>query len=240
LLLVDDRIGSKDLLRPFQLAGVNAELAHLEFGDFSFVGNGIGGTNVYIGIELKETRDLISSMHSGRFAGHQLPGLVETYDRVWLITEGIWRTGAEGVLEVLQGGWRPVSVGKHRVMSSDMDAWILTQVIRGGINHAHCSTRTDTVRFVASLFRWWTSKDLEQHRAHQTIYLPPPDRASFVEPTTERKMLSCIPKVGWDKSASVLQHFNGSLRSALAASTEELLLIDGVGPIIASNIAAIK
>jgi ERCC4-type nuclease len=53
-------------------------------------------------------------------------------------------------------------------------------------------------------------------------------------------MLSCIPKVGWDKSASVLQHFNGSLRSALAASTEELLLIDGVGPIIASNIAAIK
>jgi ERCC4-type nuclease len=240
LLLVDNRIGSKDLLRPLQLAGVPAELAHLEFADFAFIGRGHNDEDVYIGVELKETADLIGSLRSARFVGHQLPGLVNTYNHVWLVTEGIWRAGAGGVLETIRhGGWEPVSVGRNRTMLNDLESWILTQVIRGGLHHHHCPTRVDTIRFLSVLYHWWTQKSLDDHKSHQQIYIPGPDRAVFVEPSTERKMLSCIPKIGWDKSGLLEEHFGG-LRNVLAATPDELRAVKGIGDVIISHIGAVR
>jgi ERCC4-type nuclease len=240
MLLVDERIGSKDLLKPLQMAGVAADLAHLEYGDFAFVGRGLNDQDIFIGIELKETKDLIASLRSGRFAGHQLPGLVQTYDRAWLLTEGIWRATPDGVLELMQGGWRTVSVGRHPIMASDLESWLLTQIVRGGVNYWHSPTRRDTIRFIATLYRWWTAKELSEHRGHEAIYLPSPDRATFIEPSTERKMLACIPKVGWDKSGALEQHFGGSVRRVLAATSDELTQVPGIGKTIANTIAAIQ
>jgi ERCC4-type nuclease len=236
MLLIDDRVGSQDLLGPLKQYGVECELQHLAFGDVAFIGRGLNGADLFIGIELKETRDLISSLHSARFPGHQLPGLQAMYDRVWLVTEGIWRAGDEGVLEVMAGGWRPVSIGKHRITASDLDSWILTQVIRGGIQHHHCGTRKDTIRFISTLYRWWTSKDMDEHRSHQAIYLPPPDRMMLVAPSTFLKVASCLPGVGWEKAAKLEEYCRGSLVRLVELTAEELQTVPGIGKGIAQKI----
>lgn len=240
MLLVDERIGSRDLLIALQNQGVPAELAHLDSGDIAFIGRGIADRQIFVGIELKRTTDLISSLRSGRFQGFQLEKIVNTYDRGWFISEGEWREGYGGVLEVLTiDGWERASAGPHGIMMSDLESWIITQTIRGGLGYRHCSHREDTIRFIAVLYAWWTEKALDEHRGHEAIYLSPPDRATFIEPSTERKMISCIPKVGWEKSAALETHFGG-IRGLLAASEKEVIEVEGIGKTIAANVKAIK
>lgn len=242
MLLVDERIGSKDLLTPLQRYGVPAELARLEFADFAFVGRGVGNTDITIGIELKETRDLISSLQSSRFAGHQLPGLITTYDRVWLLTEGIWRAGDGDVLEALMGGWRTVSVGRRRIMANDLESWLLSIIIRGGINYWHCQTRRDTVRFLSVLYRFWTVKALDEHKSTRVMYSPPlrqhPDRATFVEPTPFQKGISgLIEGIGWEKSEALEKHFKSSFQALTLATAKDLQDVPGIGKTLANRIA---
>jgi hypothetical protein len=248
MLLVDDRIGSNDLVTPLQRLGIPAELARLEFGDLAFMGVGRDDVDIQVGIELKETKDLISSMRSERFSGHQLPGLQRTYDRVWLIVEGIWRAGDEGVLEIMAGGWRPVSLGKNRVMASDVEQWLLTQIICGGINFWHASTRRDTLRFVAGLYHWWTN-GIESHKSHQVIYQPPPDRVALVEPSNFVKGLTgLVDDLGWVR-AHAIEGFltdtfgpdvQGSRHIAVLSSisAKDLQQIDGIGKKLSERIVS--
>ncbi len=237
MLLVDDRIGSKDLLSPLQKYGVPCDLARLEFADFAFIGRGIAGADVYVGIELKETRDLVSCMFSSRFAGHQLPGLLQQYDQPWLLTEGIWRAGDEGVLETMAGGWKPVSIGTRRIIASDVDSWILTQIIRGGVKHWHCSVRRDTIRFLSALYHWWTDKALDEHRSHQAIYIPAPERASLVEPSNFVKgVVGLVHDVGWTRASALEEACGGSMRRLAELTAKDLQQVPGIGKTIAQKI----
>src|SRR5258708_669111 len=69
---------------------VRYQLDPLKFGDFSFFGKGPDGP-IAIGIELKTVNDFVSSMLSGRLAGHQIPGLLENYQRAYVVIEGVCR-----------------------------------------------------------------------------------------------------------------------------------------------------
>lgn len=250
--LVDERTGSKDLLGALQRMGVPAELAHLEFGDFQFMGRGIDDTDVPIAVELKRTTarwsrekheqtgtDLISSMYSTRFAGRQLGGL-QGFTRAWLLTEGIWRCTPEGIFEVLANHeWHQITIGRSPVKMADVESWILTQVIRGGLSYWHAATRADVVRFLSVLFHWWTDKTLAEHRSNQAIYLPPPDRALFVEPSTFVKMASCLPSVGYEKAFALeSEGFKFRLVNPddTPATPKDLTRVDGIGKTIASKI----
>lgn len=247
MMIVDERIGSRDLLTPLQRFGVPADLGRLEYGDFAFVGKGLQGADVIIGIELKESRDIVKSMQSGRFAGHQLLGLAASatpmYDRAWLVTEGIWRAGEGGVLEHFARGWHKVSVGARPVMLNDLESWILTQTIRGGMSHWHCATRQDTIRFLSVLYRWWTEKELQEHRSHEAIYLPAPDRVMMTPPSTFLKMVSCIEGVGWEKGRALETQYRdpetgeGDWDAMRTASISGRLTdVPGIGKKIAGNI----
>lgn len=235
------------MLTALQHQGIPADLQRLDFGDFQFIGRGIGGKDIYIAVELKRfggggKSDLLSSMRSNRFAGHQLLGLAgenTAFDRAWLLTEGIIRASDEGILETMQGGWKPLTTGSRPIMASDVTSWILSQTIRGGLSYWHCATRKDTVRFLCTLFRWWTSKDLDEHRSHQAIYLPPPDRASLVEPSNfVKSIIGLVDKVGWDKASSIEESCNGSYRRLGNLTARELQSIPGVGRVLAERIVS--
>ncbi len=245
MLLIDDRFGSKDMLIPLQTAGVPCELARLEFGDFAFIGRGIAGEDAFIGVELKRygtdegRSDLLRSMASGRFSGHQLIGLRQTYNESWLLTEGIHRASDAGVLEVLVGGqWKAASVNGRYVMSATLESWLLTQIIRGGVQHWHTSTRRDTVRFLSVLYQWWCTKNLDDHRSHQTIYTPPPARAMLVAPSTFVKMVASIPGVGWEKAFALDDSCKGSVTTLLGMTATNLQEVPGVGAVLAARIIA--
>lgn len=234
---VDDRVGSKDLLPDLQRFGVPAELWHLPFADFAFVGRGMHESPVVIGVELKETQDLIKSLQSKRFVGHQLRGLLDTYDRAWLLTEGTWTDSPEGVLmELSDFGWNAATAGNRQpIMTRSLDKQLLSITIRGGINHWHCPTRRDTIRFLSSLYHWWTDKELSEHRSHEALYHPPPDRAQMVDPSQFCLTVSTLPGIGWERARAAQEEF-GSIRKAINATAREWEHIPGIGKGIATRI----
>ena len=236
MLFVDDRVGSKDLLGPLNKFGVQAELMRLEFGDFAFIGRGLAGKPVHIGIELKETRDLISSLQSGRFAGHQLQGLLSTYDHSWLVTEGIWRAADSGILEVMAGGWKTVKLGSRPMMARDLEKWLLTIHLRGGVSVQHCPTRRDTIRWISVLYKWWVDKNLEDHKSHQMFHQPYLDRNLLLNPSTCQRVSAQLPGIGYQKSLAVDAHFKGSVRRMVLSSQKEWERIEGIGPTIAAKV----
>lgn len=240
MMLVDPRDGSEDLLLPLQRYGVPAEHApcQMEAGDFAFVGRGINDEDVFVGVEMKETQDLISCVYSGRYTAEQVPKLQRIYGHhVWFLTEGIWREGNGGILEHYRSGqWKALRIGAKAIMCRDLESWILTQVIRGGFHYKHCSTRADTVRFLAVLYHWWTDKSLEEHRSHQAIYIAPPNRAMMKEPTEFHKMMSCLPKIGWEKGRVLAEYCDEDLDRLMLATEKELTELDGIGKTLALKI----
>ncbi len=244
-MMVDPRVGSGDLLRPLQLFGVPAEMApmNMEAGDVAFVGRGVGDEEVFIGVELKRTRDVVSCLYSGRYTAEQVPKLQRLYGHhVWLITEGLWRAGDGGILEDFHWNkreWIPVTIGTRGIMYRDLETWLLSQVLKGGFHYHHCNTKADTVRFLSVLYHWWTDKSLDEHRSHQAIYIAPPDRVMMIEPSPFAKMASCLPKVGYEKAHRLEDlgfTFQLLTSTGQVATVSDLSTVTGIGPSMAAQI----
>jgi len=247
MILLDDRIGSKDMRGALERQGVQVDLTRLDSCDVAFVGRGIDDEPITVGIELKRVHgsdgaksDLLTSLRSGRLAGHQLGGM-QAYERAWLITEGLWRGNDEGVLEIWERGhWQPVRAGNSFLLMGDVESQILSIITRGGLSYWHCPMQRDTIRFITRLYRWWTDKSLDEHRSHQAIYLPPPDRAIFTEQSVFLKMMSCVPGVGYDKALALNAYFEGDKDGAFdrmyTASVKGLQDVPGIGMLLAQRI----
>lgn len=224
MLLVDERIGSRELLAPLIKAGLPAELDHLDFADVAFAGRGVAGKPLTIGVELKNLGDLVSSMVSKRLPGHQLPGLIRTYDpdltgqRVYLIVEGEWRTNAQGKLLRRAGPsiWKPIQGAPP---ASAMRKRLLTLATRAGVTVWPTLNRAETVAFIADLYRFWTDEDLDQHKSHLAIYSPDMDRALLRPPSIFRTVLGGLPGVG-PKVLDAAEREFGSIAVAVAAPVE--------------------
>lgn len=217
MILVDRRVGSKDFLPLFRKAGLTAELVELEFGDFAFSGRGAKGASLDIAVELKTLNDLVGSLRSGRLAGHQLPGLRAQYDHAWLVVEGNWRADEHGLVTTYQGprrGWSPLP-GKMR--ASEMEKQILTLELCGGLHVRYTNSRSDTVRFVSNLYRWWTDQALDHHTSHLAVH----DQPTLVPISEWRAAFTKFPGVGIKASKAVAEHFGNSVRVAARAPVSE-------------------
>lgn len=244
-MLVDPRVGSGDLLKPLQLFGVPAELAptNMEAGDCAFIGRGVNDEQVFVGVELKRTSDVVSCLYSGRYTAEQVPKLQRLYGhQVWLITEGLWRAGKGGVLEEFHWStseWRPVMIGMRGIIYRDLETWLLSQTLKGGFHYKHCNTKHDTIRFLSVLYHWWTDKSLEEHRSHQAIYIAPPHRVPMIEASPFAKMASCLPKIGWEK-AHRLEDLGFTFQlltpTGSIATAKDLSIVPGIGPLMAGQI----
>lgn len=230
-LLVDSSVGSHDLVAPLLEAGLPVEETRLKFGDVAFIGKGLKSALLDIGVELKRS-DLVSSLRSGRLAGHQLPGLLGpngAYDYAWLLLEGLRHVNALGQIvehndrrrrcHVVKGlcdtpeHWDPAP---GRMSATERDKQILTLDVCGGFHIWHTLSRADTVQFIATLYRWWSDKSLEKHQSHLAVYRP----ASFVPVTKQQEALMGLPDVGRKVALAAEKHF-GSLRRACNASVQE-------------------
>lgn len=216
-LIVDDRVGSADLAEPLRRTGLPVKLARLEFGDVAFVGRGADRTTLDIGVELKTLGDLVGSLRSGRLAGHQLPGLRQTYDYAWVLVEGLWRHGAGGEIVWSRGGrrgWSPLPGG---MTASELEKQLLTLELCGGLHVRHTTTRRDTLRVIGALYRWWVDTPLDHHTSHLALHEPP----SLVPLSEFRQAVCRWPGIGRKTSLAVEQHFQGSIRAAACADIEE-------------------
>lgn len=242
MITLDPRKGSGELLRYFKPFGVHVELAdpQLQFGDAEFWGMGPDDEPIHIGVERKVLGDFIQSMRDRRLAGHQLKGLLESYDYVYLIVEGIWRVGENGEVQV----WRRVSRktkwlplyggrrgGKQSVTYKEMDGHLSSLSHCAGLDYIRTPNETDTAAFIASRYNWW-QKEFDEHRSHLDIYADynpvvgrfgGGHRGRILRRTVSHveKMLSQLP--GVDRAAfDLAEYFGRDMQKVMKAGVEEI------------------
>jgi len=160
------------------------------------------------------------------------------YDFPWLVTEGIWRSGPDGVFEHYQGTWQQATLGSRPLSMSTIQAWVLSAITPyPKVKYWHTGRATETAGFVSTLHRWWTEKQYEEHRTSQCVYLPPPSLAMMSEPSDFLRMLVAgVEGLGWTKSRAIETATGGKLGKLRSLTAKELQQIEGVGPVLAERI----
>jgi len=227
-ILIDDRTGSKEFLGHLKPPH---ETRRLPYGDFAFVGNGPTG-KLGIGVERKTIPDLVQSFTSGRLSGHQLIGMVDHYDILYVVVEGIWRTNPDTcMLETLRRRWVPV---RGAIAGTEVMGFLHSLTCIAGVRVWCTRGRDDTSTWLGSLYNWW-QKRWDNHRTLKQFHVEPPARAYMYRPTDTHKILKEIPGVGWEKGQALEKRFGTVLEVALA-SMQELTEVPGIGDVLARKI----
>lgn len=234
LILIDSRQGSANLIGHLRHWGVKCQLDTLEYGDACFVGNGKDGP-ISVGVEVKAVHDALNCMGDGRFAGHQLPGLVNSYDRIWLVVEGWYRPDfGSGILLADSTRRKELALGSRRFMYRDLDNWLTSMEVMANIRVRRVGDRVETARFVADLYGWW-SKGWTDHKSHLALHEDRSDFAQFAKPPLVRVVASQLPGVGFKKSADVAKRFP-TVHALVHATEAEWAEIEGIGKTMAARI----
>lgn len=229
MLLLDPRAGSCDYEQPLKMLGAPVEMVTLEFGDVAFF-----GSDRVIGVELKRIHDILNCIVTGRFSGHQLPGMARHYDEVYLVIEGLWRPNPQdGVLEIFRGGWVPVKTGKRSWMYRDFESFLSTIEVKGGVRIKRAGSEDETARIVYNLYNWW--QDFDGHRSHLALNRAGRDVALFTRPTLVRRVAAELPGIGFEKSGMIAGHF-ANVREMVAAKVKDWTMLPGIGKTLAKQI----
>lgn len=231
MILVDNRAGSKELFSLFPRG--RAKLTRLEYGDFAFTGNGPDGVPWLVGIERKTIGDLVSCIGSGRMSGNQLEGLVNAYNTVYVVVEGMFRAGDTGVLEVWgRGQWRQWDRGRL-FMLRDVHLFLHTLENVVGLKTWRTRTKVETVEWISSLYQWWTVKEWDEHHAHQQPHTSlSPDLAPH---SLVRRVAAQLKGVGWGRAKAIDQAVM-NVSQMCGMSEGEWESIEGIGEGLSKSI----
>lgn len=243
MILVDERTGSRELLSLIRGFGCDAELTHLDAADFAFTGCGDPDVcaSPFIGIERKVLdSDLIQSMRSRRLAGSQVIKMSHIFDESYIIVEGIWKRERSSGYVIVPGGkgnpWRQV---RGSVKYAEVDRFLCSLEIQGGIHIWRTSDEEETAAAVADRYLWW-QKPWAEHSAMSSVYAPEGERRKGHKPSMRRestlaeKVASQLPGVD-SKAVVVAAHF-GSVARMMAATEKEWMQVEGVGKVGAKRI----
>lgn len=237
MILVDTRAGSSELVAPLAKAGLPVEEAVLEYGDIAFLGRGEGGADVMVGIEHKKVPDLVGSLNSDRLVGHQLGGMLDTYDRPYLLIEGDWDHDDAGHVTLFRGLKGRRSIVKGAPLAVELEKRVITLETRGGLRVRWTPSQRATVRYLTALYRFWTDRDLDMHRSHLAIHSPDLDRALKIPISLKRQIAAQLPGIGFERSRAVDQHFR-SVWEMVNAGEEEWRRVEGIGPALSRKLVA--
>lgn len=234
MINIDDRVGSVELAvhLPKQLVRVR----RLPYADAAWIGNGPDDTPVLVGLERKALRDALGSMRSGRFAGHQLPGLVANYNVSYLVVEGVWRPDPDtGGISIPsgKGRWRALSIGGWTPSYRELECWLASMEANGGMRIRRTSRLCETAKLIQALYHWWVDKNWDEHRAH--LVTNSSVTMQMRRPGVVQLVASQLPGIGAVRAVAVAKAF-GTLGQLASASEEDWRRIDGVGKKIARQL----
>lgn len=225
MILVDDRVGSKEL---FPLIKSPKVRCHLDFADFAFGGNGPEGP-INIGVERKTVEDLMSSMRSGRLSGHQIIGMRKEYDRIYVLIERPVRCNPKtGLLESAkywQKRWRPVGHGKKRYLAKNFWNYINSLQMIAGITVVYTHTKTESARWIDSTFMWW-NKEWSDHQSHEMTY-DPGLFAQLRKPNLTTRVAMQFQGVGSKLAKRIGERFK-TPKELFSSYVEELQEVEGI------------
>jgi ERCC4-type nuclease len=218
IILIDEREGSREMadLIPESI------LVTLLFGDCTFSGNGPHGP-VQIGVERKRVRDLLNSIATGRLSGHQIPGLLKEYGRVYLVIEGRWTRKKK----IEQGG---------RTFSTEGVWHYLMSMQEAGIRVTLTEDLQETCEWIQWLESWW-SKPWKGHKALKVVGRVTPPVASLVpeDVSVMMRMVTGLTGVRWTKAKALSETFE-TMEDLVCAEEGEIARTPGIGMIMARRI----
>lgn len=226
MIYVDRRVGSKEVLPILLRLQQKAELGDLPFGDFAFDGNGPHGS-MCIGVERKTLHDMLHCIDDGRFAGFQLPGMRQLYNKSYLILEGAWRNDEQGYLmEGFKGGsWGYCKYRSSSVRYEKLFRYLLS-VQLGGVTVIHSRDIEQTAFNLIEIYCYF-QKAWKDHRSLQTlqeISLP----TIGDKPSVTREWAARLEGIGQVHSLAAEKLFRTPI--ALAKSSEiDWMRIPGIG-----------
>lgn len=246
MILLDDRVGSIELLPLFRPFGIDVETTRLDSADAAFMGYGAQG-DCMIGIERKRITDLIQSMREKRLSGFQLPKLLADYEHVFLLIEDMFRPGLNGELQTWQGNsFRALYTGGSKsggkpMMYAEVDNYLNTLALQTGVQVRRAATPQETVAQIVNLYKWFQKK-WSDHHSHTQVYapVPTPKKAQFRHRELTDKQKLCrdfaaqIPGID-TKCEAVMDKF-GTTRRMFEASEFEWKQIPGIGDLLAKRI----
>ena len=225
-LLVDAAVGSNEFEEPLRKLGLPVEKTHLDTGDFAFMGRGEKGAPLFIGVEFKKLADLVQSLNTDRLVGHQLLEMTSAFDRRYLIIEGDYHCNAKGEVVVFRGKGAPTRLpGAPPFVVLEQRLFNLQT--RAGLIVRHTTSRSNTLRVVTAWYRYWTDKDLDEHKSHLALYAPDIDGELFAGRNDFRTAVKVLcPGIG-DKGTKTVDHaVNGSMADLCKLTIEELAQLD--------------
>ncbi len=204
MILIDAATGSNEFEEPLRKRGLPVDVTHLDFGDFVFNGRGEGGAPLYIGIEFKKVGEFVESLNvTKRFQGHQLLGLTKDFDRRYLLVEGEFHSDKLGRATAFRGRGKPRPLpGAGNAIALEQE--IINLTTRGGMWVKQTTTRAQSLRFIEACYRYWTDKDLDQHKSHMAVYAPDLDRGLLTPTSDFRRIVTLVlPGCGLQVSKAI-------------------------------------
>lgn len=244
MILVDERVGSRELLEGIRNLGCDAQIAGKLDADFMWSGNGESGP-LLVGVERKALGDLLTSMRDRRLAGGQIGRMRACCDINYLLVEGIWRRQREtGLVEIPVGRtWQAVRGG---FKMSEVTRFMTSLQEIGDIRLWRTSDEEQSCAWLVDQFEWW-QKPWSSHKTGQSIYSPGPTRpnnshrvrAFRSAPTLLQCWLSSLP--GLDSRAYEFSDYFSSPLDLANSDEHRWVTIKGVGKKTAQSIVkAIK
>ncbi len=232
MITVDPRAGSGEL-HPLFPPGMS-RLAHIDYADFAFTGRGPAGVPWLVGVERKVVRDLLASIVSGRLSGHQLIGLLNSYNAVYIVVEGGIRPHPSNGMLQMHGahGWHNVTLGTRRFMYRDVVAYMETLGRKCGTIWYQTAGREETVALILALQNWWVGKDYAAHRAHLADHK---GAASLTQHSLVRRVAAQLPGVGWERAQAVDAAVS-SIAGMVGMTEAQWREIPGIGKGIAARL----
>ena len=234
MILIDPRVGSKELLLHIQRLKIPVELSPLAYGDACFDGNGPRGP-MSIGIERKALGDMLHCIDDARYAAYQRPGMAKLYNYSLLIIEGIWKPDYDTgyLLDLIATmTWRPYRYRSQMVRYSKLFRYILSLQLSG---QPVIITRDleHTAYNIVECYHYF-SKKWDNHTSLREIQKYPLAEVGGA-PSLVRKCAAQVDGLGVKISSEVDKHF-GSLYDMSSADELSWVKIPGISVRLARRI----
>lgn len=222
-MIIDRRQGSYGLLSPLRRYGVPAKLGDLEVrlpdgrksaADCAFQGNGPDGT-LRIGVEVKQVSELLGMSGDHRFVTRQIPALLTTYDRVYLVIEG--RVDCHRKSGLLMVNGRLAGFGRVKYLYATYAKSLMTLREQASLTVVETATFDATVAWLHAAYTWW-AEEWDAHKSLLRVTQAMPISAIMERVTPVRKIAAQIPDIGWKRSKVAEAEFDTVY--AMVAATE--------------------
>lgn len=210
--------------------GYPSKITTLAFGDVAFTGRGPEGRPVRVGIEIKKLDDALGSMVTNRLSAHQLPGMLEAYEFIWVIVQGPFRPCRKsGAIQVpaFKGRWVDHRTG---VTYRAFNRFLSGMEVQAGVRVRKTFDSEETAITIGDLYAWW-SKEWDDHHLFRNFDETRPF-LGLRTPTNVEEVASRIPGINWGKASMVGRRFQ-TPEDMMGATIQEWQSIPGIGKVLA-------